>query len=437
MDSRTAATANILVTLSSIPYSGATMNIYLIVILAALIGHYLINLFSDWLNLRHMSEQPPAELKDYYDSGRYAKSQRYLRDNTRFGQIHSSFNLIVVLALMLAGGFNLIDTWACAAGAGPIATGLVFTGILIVGSMILQIPFSLYDTFVIEERYGFNKTTAKTFVLDQLKSLLLTFLLGAPVLAGILWFFHAAGDMAWIYCWGALTIFQIFILFIAPVVIMPLFNKFEPMEDGELKSGIEEYARKQNFQLKGVYTMDGSKRSSKSNAFFTGFGKFRRIVLFDTLIEKQTVPELVSILAHEMGHYKKQHIMMAILRSIATLGITFYLLSVFMKNPQLFEAFGMTGEPTIYASLVFFGFLYIPIQFILSLIENAISRRQEFQADRYAVDTYDKPRAFIDALKKLSSDNLSNLTPHPVKVFLEYSHPPVLDRIRAIKRHCG
>ena len=409
------------------------MNIYLIIILVAMIGNYLLNLLSDWLNVNNLRQELPAEFEGYYDAEKYAESQRYLRDNTKFGIVQSTFNLLVVLAMILAGGFDLVDQWARTADLGPILTGIIFTGILILGSMILGLPFSIYDTFVIEERYGFNKTTPKTFVLDQLKALLLTLLIGMPVLAAILWFFGATGGMAWIYCWIALTAFQIFIMFIAPVVIMPLFNKFEPLEEGELKTAIEDYAQKENFKLKGVYTMDGSKRSSKSNAFFTGFGRFRRIVLFDTLIEKHTVDELVSILAHEMGHFKKKHILMAIVRSIITLGITFYILSLFIKNPELFAAFQMTGDPTIYASLIFFGFLYIPIQFVISIAENAISRRQEYQADRYAVETYSKPNAMIEALKKLSCDNLSNLTPHPLTVFLKYSHPPVLKRIDSIR----
>ena len=410
------------------------MNMYLIIVVLALVGHYLINNVSDWLNLRHLRPSPPKELADLYDSERYAKSQMYLRDNTRFNQVHSSTSLAVILALILFGIFDTIDQWARAPGYGPILTGIIFICILVLGSLLLDLPFSAYNTFVIEERYGFNRTTPKIFVLDFVKSLILSVLIGAPILAAILWFFGVAGDMAWIYCWAALTIIQIFLLFIAPVLIMPLFNKFEPMPEGELRDAIEKYAAEQDFKLKGVYTMDGSKRSSKSNAFFTGFGRFRRIVLFDTLIDNHTTEELVSILAHEMGHYKKKHILMAILRSIATLGVTFYLLSLFMKNPNLFEAFGMTKEPTIYASLVFFGFLYIPVQYLLSLVENYISRRQEYQSDRYAVVTYGNPPAFIAALKKLSADNLSNLTPHPVKVFLEYSHPPVLARIDAIRK---
>lgn len=409
------------------------MNIYLTIIVVALVGHYLVNQLSDWLNMRNLRAEPPDELAEVYDAERYVQSQMYLRDNTRFEQIRNTFNLTLLLVLVFSGAFDHIDRWARAPGYGPILTGIIFIGILLLGGLLLDMPFSIYDTFVIEERYGFNRTSPKVFMLDLAKSLAISVLIGTPILAAVLWFFGAAGELAWIYCWAVLSIIQIFLLFIAPVLIMPLFNKFEPMPAGELRDSIEIYAKKHNFKLKGIYTMDGSKRSSKSNAFFTGFGRFRRIVLFDTLIENHTTEELVSVLAHEIGHYKKKHILMAILRSIATLGITFYLLSLFMENQNLFQAFGMTGEPTIYASLVFFSFLYIPIQFLIKIAENSISRRQEYQSDRYAVETHGDSESFINALKKLSADNLSNLTPHPLKVFLEYSHPPVMARIKAIR----
>jgi STE24 endopeptidase len=313
-----------------------------------------------------------------------------------------------------------------------IPTGLLFVGILVFASQLLGLPFSVYDTFVIEERYGFNKTTPKTFLLDRVKGLILTAVIGGAVFSAVLWFFDTAGGFAWLYCWIAVFVFQVILLFAAPYIIMPLFNKFEPLEDGELKDAIERYARGQNFKLKGVFTMDGSKRSSKSNAFFTGFGKSRRIVLFDTLIEKHTVAELVSIVAHEMGHYKKKHIPLAIARSALKTGLMFYLLSLFIENRRLFDAFQME-EVSIYASLLFFGFLYAPVSLLLSLGENALSRKHEYQADSYAVDTAGDGESMITALKKLSVDNLSNLTPHPLTVFLSYGHPPVLQRIRAIR----
>ncbi len=300
----------------------------------------------------------------------------------------------------------------------------------------MSLPFSVYSTFVIEEKYGFNKTTPKTFVLDILKGWLLGVVIGAPVFSAVLWFFGQTGPMAWAYCWGALTVIQIFLMFIAPVVIMPIFNKFIPLEDRELKEAIEEYAKKQDFKMKGVFSMDGSKRSTKSNAFFTGFGRFRRIVLFDTLISKHTTEELVSILAHEMGHYKKKHILKSMIISILSTGLMFYILSIFMNNSGLFMAFQME-HVSIYASLFFFGFLYAPIEMVLSIFGNMLSRRHEYEADAWAVRTYRRPQSMIAALKKLSVDNLSNLTPHPLKVFLSYSHPPVLERIRAIQGFKG
>jgi STE24 endopeptidase len=271
-------------------------------------------------------------------------------------------------------------------------------------------------------------------VLDILKTWILAAVIGGVLFSAVLWFFEKAGPWAWAWCWFAVTLFQICLMFVAPVVIMPIFNKFVPLAGGELKAAIEEYAKMQHFKLKGVFTMDGSRRSTKSNAFFTGFGRFRRIVLFDTLIEKHTLDELVSVLAHEMGHYKKRHILKSMAISILTTGLMFYILSLFINNRELFAAFRM-DHISIYASLFFFGFLYAPIEMVLSVFGNMLSRRHEYEADAFAAATYQKPQAMISALKKLSVDALSNLTPHPLKVFLSYSHPPVLDRIQAIRKH--
>jgi len=268
--------------------------------------------------------------------------------------------------------------------------------------------------------------------MDILKGWLLTVLIGGLALYVIIWFFESSGSWAWLYCWIIVTAFQLLLTFLAPVVIMPLFNKYTPLKKEALREEIENYAKLQGFKMKGLYQMDGSRRSTKSNAFFSGFGRFRRIVLFDTLIEKHTTAELVSVLAHEMGHYKKGHIWKSMILSFLTFGLMFFILSLFINNRQLFSAFRME-DTSVYASLVFFGFLYGPIDTILSIFTNVLSRRNEFAADTYAVDTYGKPMAMIEALKKLSVDNLSNLTPHPVKVFLSYSHPPVLERIRAIR----
>ncbi len=412
------------------------MNVFLIIILFILIGDYALGLVVDALNVKHLKTDLPGAFSGYYDGEKYKKSQQYLKENTRFELITGAITTPAVIAFILLGGFNWVDQWSRSFHWGPTVTGLIFAAILLFGSQILSLPFSIYGTFVIEEKYGFNKTTPKTFVLDILKGWLLAIVIGAPVFSAILWFFGQTGPMAWAYCWGALTVIQVFLMFIAPVVIMPIFNKFVPLEEGELKSAIEDYAKKQRFKMKGVFSMDGSKRSTKSNAFFTGFGRFRRIVLFDTLISKHTTEELVSILAHEMGHYKKKHILKSIIISILSTGLMFYILSIFMNNPALFAAFQME-HISIYAGLFFFGFLYAPIEMILSIFGNMLSRHHEYEADAWAVRTYQRPQSMIAALKKLSVDNLSNLTPHPLKVFLSYSHPPVLERIRAIQGFKG
>ncbi len=408
------------------------MNYYLLIILAIIIGSYLLDLLVESLNLKHLKTELPVEFAGYYDPARYKKSQEYLVENTRLGLINESLMTPLIVAFILLGGFNLVDRFARNFDLGNIPTGLVFAGILMLASQLLQLPFSIYSTFVIEEKYGFNRTTPKTFIMDILKSWLLVALLGGLIFGAVLWLFERSGEWAWFYCWMAVIVFQLFLTFIAPVTIMPLFNKYTPLKKDDLREEIENYARAQGFKLKGIYQMDGSRRSTKSNAFFTGFGKFRRIVLFDTLIEKHTIAELVSILAHEVGHYKKRHIWISMAMSILTIGLMFFILSVFINNRQLFAAFRMEVT-SVYASLFFFGFLYAPIDTILSIFAKIVSRRNEYEADLYAVKTYENPLAMIEALKKLTVDNLSNLTPHPLKVFLSYSHPPVLERIRAIR----
>jgi STE24 endopeptidase len=269
--------------------------------------------------------------------------------------------------------------------------------------------------------------------MDLLKGLLLSILLGGPLLTGILAFFEYAGDAAWFYCWLAIVAYMFIIQFIAPTWIMPIFNKFTPLEEGELQTAILSYAQSIQFPLKSIFVMDGSKRSSKSNAFFTGFGKNKRIVLFDTLIARHTVPELVAVLAHEMGHYQKKHILQGMLISILQTGIMLFLLSFFISYQGLFDAFYMQ-QASVYAGLIFFGMLYSPIDFFVGLAAQKLSRKNEFQADKFSVETTYNPNAMIDALKKLSVHNLSNLLPHPFYVFLNYSHPPVLKRIEAIQQ---
>jgi STE24 endopeptidase len=408
------------------------MNIYLIIILTILIGEYLLTLFVERLNVSAASSDVPTEFAGYYDAAKYRTAQEYLKTNTRFTLVTGLVSTLAAVVFILADGFNAVDLFARSFHFSAIPTGLIFAGVILSLAELLGLPFSLYHTFVIEEKYGFNRTTLKTFVLDLVKDWFLGALIGGLVFAGLVWFFGRFGTVAWLYSWIAVTLFQIFLMFIAPVVIMPLFNKFIPLEEGELKRSIEEYAQAAGFKMKGIYKMDGSKRSTKSNAFFTGLGRFRRIVLFDTLIARHTVGELVSVLAHEMGHYKKRHILKSVVRSILTMGLMFLILSFFIDNSGLFAAFGMEYT-SVYASLFFFAFLFAPINMLLSVIGNVLSRKYEYEADAYAVLTYRRPDDMITALKKLSVDNLSNLTPHPMKVFLQYSHPPVLERVQAIR----
>ena len=408
------------------------MNPYLIFILAVIVVAYLIDVWVDLLNVKGLSTEVPKEFEGVYDAKKYRDSQEYLRTNTRFSLLKQTFMLPLLVGFILIGGFNEVDVWARSFGWGELVTGLVFGGALFAMSRIISLPFDIYHTFVIEEKFGFNKTTPGVYIGDLFKGLLLAAVIGGGVFYVVMWFFNATGNQGWLYAWGGLTVLQLFFLFIAPVVIMPIFNKFKPLENEELKVKIEEYAKAQSFKLQGIFTMDGSKRSTKANAFFTGFGKFKRIVLFDTLIEKHSISELVAILAHEIGHYKLKHILRTIVMSIVVTGVMFYFLSLFINNPMMFEAFKMDGV-SIYASIIFFSFLYSPVSRLLAVFGSMLSRKHEFEADKYSVDTYGQPEVMIEALKKLSVSNLSNLTPHPWKVFLEYSHPPVMERIRAIR----
>ena len=409
------------------------MNGYLVFILAVILISFTLETIVSLLNIKSLHPDLPEEFSDVFDQQQYATSQNYTRTTTSFGLIQNVIMTPVTIAFILLGGFNWVDSLARSFNQGSIVTGLIFTGILTLVSGIVGLPFSVYSTFVIEERFGFNKTTVKTFVLDIIKSVILGVLIGGPLLALVLWFFESGGPLAWLYCWTFVVGFTFVMQFLAPVLIMPLFNKFTPLDEGDLKDSITEYAECEKFKMKGIYTMDGSKRSTKLNAFFTGFGKFRRIVFFDTLMEKLATSEIVAVLAHEMGHFKKKHIFKMIGASILQMGIMFYILSLFLNNEGLFAAFGME-HLSIYASLIFFGFLYSPISMLLGIVANIFSRKHEYEADAYAAITTARPDDLISGLKKLSVSNLANLTPHPLHVFLNYSHPPVLARIQALKK---
>lgn len=409
------------------------MNYITIIILAAIIIDFILGIVSNRLNLKSLKHQLPDEFKGVYDEETYSKSQEYTRVNTKFGFLAGTFDLLLLLTFWFAGGFNWLDQWARSFDLGVIWTGLIFIGVLVLAKTIISIPFGVYSTFVIEERFGFNKTTARTFIMDRLKGLVLSIAIGGPLLAAVIAFFVYGGPWAWAYAWLAVTLFSFVMQYVAPTWIMPLFNKFEPLEEGELREAIEEYAKSVNFPLQGIYVMDGSKRSSKSNAFFTGFGKNKRIALFDTLIEKHTTDELVAVLAHEIGHYKEKHIVKNMGISVLHTGVMFALLSVFLQMPALFDAFYM-DQMSVYAGLLFFGLLYSPIETILGIGMQMLSRKHEYEADRFAAATTGEPEDMVSVLKKLSKDNLSNLTPHPFYVFLNYSHPPALKRIEAIRK---
>ena len=409
------------------------MNLYGLIILCALLADYVLGAVADWLNLKALDPRLPAEFADCYDPAEYARSQEYTRTKSRFGQITGTFDLALLLSFWLAGGFAWLDQLVRGLATGEITRGLLFFGILLLSKSVLSLPFSIYSTFVIEERFGFNRTTPATFIGDLFKGLLLAVVLGGPLLAAVLYLFAQAGALAWLWCWAAVSLFTLFVQFIAPTWIMPLFNKFTPLPEGELREAIFAFAAKVNFPLQNLFVMDGSKRSAKSNAFFTGFGRHRRIALFDTLIEKHTVPELVGVLAHEIGHYKKKHILKSMLLGLVHTGVMFYLLSLFLTSRGLFAAFGL-AEPSLYAGLVFFGLLFTPLEMALSPFLHYLSRQHEYQADRFAAEETGNPGAMAAALKKLSVSNLANLTPHPFYVALHYSHPPLLARLRALTK---
>ncbi len=413
-------------------------NTIALVLLVALLLLWNLDFFATLLNLGSLKPELPEEFTSVYDAEKYAKSQDYTRAHSRFGIISSIVSLTILLSFWFFGGFGWLDSWTRSFGWGEVSTGLLFVFALLLGNYLCNLPFTIYDTFVLEERFGFNKTTRRTFAIDQCKSVLLMTLIGIPLLAGILLIFHHVPG-AWFWAWLTFSGFVLALTYLAPSIIMPLFNKFEPMQDGELKEAIYQMARECAFPLTEITVMDGSRRSAKSNAFFMGFGKNKKIALYDTLVENHSTEELVAVLAHEIGHFKRKHIIQRIALSILQFGILFYLLghivnpeSMFAQN--LFAAFGIPTEHiSPHVGLIFFSILFSPVSRCLGILLNAWSRKHEFEADAYAAEAQKTPDHLITALKKLSADNLSNLTPHPLRVTLDYSHPPVLTRIEALR----
>ena len=409
------------------------MNVYLAVILIALIGEFALRSIARYLNLKALNPKLPDEFEGVYDEDKYRQSQEYTRAGAKFAYVSSTFDLCLMLAFILMGGFNFVDGFVRGLNLSPIPTGLIFFAILYFVRDIISIPFALYSDFVIEERFGFNKMTVKTFVLDQLKSYVLTIVLGVPLIGGVLFFFEKAGSYAWIYAWGLIAFFIIIAPPLFTTLIAPMFNKFTPLAEGELKEAIQRYTAKVKFPLTEISVMDGSKRSTHSNAYLSGFGAKKRIALFDTLVEKHPVAELVAVIAHEVGHHKRKHVLKGTVLSILHVGFLLFLLSRFVDNRGLFDAFQMEGT-SIYAGIIFFSILYTPIELILSVGLNYMSRKHEYEADAFAAETIASPAPLISGLKTLSVSNLGNLTPHPLTVFLNYSHPPVLQRIAALRQ---
>ena len=408
------------------------MNAFAFLVLVALVGEYTLSTVSSLLNVRALTPEVPPEFNGVFDQEQYARSQDYTRTSTQFGLVRSTINLAIVLVWWQAGGFEWLDRLLRGWGQGPVVTGLLYIGALGFASTVLGLPFRLYSTFVIEQRFGFNRMSLGTFVTDLVKSLALAIVLGGVLLGAVLLFFEWTGPLAWLWCWIAATAFLLAVQFVAPTWIMPLFNTFTPLESGELRESILSYAHDADFPLRDIFVVDGSRRSSKANAFFTGLGRNKRIGLFDTLVKNYSASELVAIVAHEIGHYKRHHILKSIVLRLAYTGALFFVMSVVLRQERLFDAFFMS-EMSVYAGLVLFGLLFSPVELLLSLFVNAMSRKNEFEADAFAAGTTGKADELVSALKKLSADSLANLTPHPLHVFLHYSHPPVLQRIEALR----
>ncbi|MAE86640.1 MAG: peptidase M48 [Flammeovirgaceae bacterium] len=402
-----------------------------LVLIAIIVTDFSLERVLSFLNGKSAKKDIPQELNGIYDEEKYAKSQEYNQVNSRFGMLTASFSFLLLICALYFGWFGVLDKWL--RGFSPLepVTTLLFFGALFVISDVVGLPFSWYQTFVIEERFGFNKMTPKTFWLDKLKGYVLTLLIGGILLGALIYLVMFMGSDFWIYFWAIITVFILFINVFYTSLFLPLFNKLTPMEDGELKQSIEAYSEKVKFPLKNIFVMDGSKRSSKGNAFFSGLGRNKKVVLFDTLIDNHTTEELTAVFAHEVGHFKKKHIIYGTIISILSVGVMLYLLSLMIYNSEVSWAMG--GDITaIHLNILAFGILYSPISRVLGIFGNIFSRKNEYEADEYAVKTFGGT-PLIEGLKKMSSDHLSNLTPHPAYVFVNYSHPPLLQRVQAMQ----
>jgi len=412
-------------------------NFMTVIIVLGVFALWKLELIATLLNLKAFPAAVPPDLADLMSAEKLNKARDYLRVNARFGNLQSSISLTVLLMFWTLGGFAWLDGVARSWAASELVAGLIFLSLLVLGQALLGLPFAVYDTFVIEEGFGFNRATPRTFILDRLKALLLAALLGLPLLAAVLWIFSNVAH-AWLWAWAVVTVFQLVLTYLAPSWIMPLFNKFTPMPDGDLKQAIESLGERCQFPLSGVFVMDGSKRSTKANAFFTGLGKRKKIALFDTLIDKSSQAELLGVLAHEIGHFRCGHIKQRLAVGILQSAAIFFLLGL-ATNPHgtfarlLFDAFGVSAISP-HVGLVLFTILLEPVTKMLGVLANAWSRRHEFEADAYAAKVTGNGSALGEALKKLSVDHLSHPTPAALRVWLDYSHPPLLQRLAALRQ---
>ncbi|TAH27740.1 MAG: M48 family peptidase [Cytophagales bacterium] len=409
-----------------------TSQLLFIIIIFLVAFDFLLDQTMDYLNLTYQKEQLPDELKGIYDDEQFKKSQEYHKVNAKFDFIQSSFSFIATLIMLFSGGFGLLNEWLSPLISNNIIMALAYFGILFLASDIISLPFSIYKTFVIEEKFGFNKTSPKTYVLDKIKGYALAIVIGGILLYFLLWLILGIGENFWFYFWVVAGIFILLVNMFYTSVIMPLFNKLKPLENGSLKTAIETYSKKINFPLDNIFVLDGSKRSAKANAFFSGMGSKKKIVLYDTLINNHSEEELVAVLAHEVGHYKKKHIIWGYTLSILQIGFMLFILSKLIFNQEISKAFG-ANDLVVHINLIAFGILFSPLSHLIGIAMNYFSRKNEYEADEYAATTYGA-QPLQEALKKLSANNLSNLTPHPAYVFFHYSHPPMLARLRFLKQ---
>jgi STE24 endopeptidase len=405
-------------------------------VLTTLVGYYLLDSLAKLLNLRSLQAKVPQEFLDIYDANRYRRSQEYTRSNTRFDLVVSTIDLAAILAFWFLGGFEALDHFIRGLNLSSVTSGLLYLGTLCAGREALMLPFEVYQTFVIEQRYGFNRTTAWTFIADRLKEWLVAGLLMAGLTLTILSLFEAFGLRAWMIAWLCSAAISVILIYIAPTVILPLFFKLNPVPDGALRDQVMELSSRQGFPLRELLVIDGSRRSSKANAFFTGFGSNKRIALYDTLISNHTVPELLAVLAHEIGHFKKHHIIRHLAIGQLNLLLLFFGASLCISRPEIFQTFGVSTR-SYYVGLALYLVLIRPFAVLFGVLVNYWSRRDEFEADRFAAEALDDPNPLIQALKRLSKDSLSNLTPHPLLVSLHFTHPPILARVQALREMRG